>query len=141
MKNYTLYYLLLIAVIFNLTSCGDKDEDIPAPSKQDLLTAKTWQPSKIIVDGLDISSNPSFAFALQVNYKFKADKTYIISLLGSSEPGTWEFSSNETVILLDAGTVDENRWTIVELKENSFKATEIDPSDNSHTQWEFVPKL
>jgi len=141
MKKFTLYYLLLLAVVFNLASCGDKDEDTPAPSKQTLLTTKTWKVSKAIVDGEDMVQDPFLGYFYQYTYKFNTDKTYTFSLLTISEPGMWEFASNETVIVLNPGTDDEERWTITELKENSLKATYVDPTDNSKTEYEFVPKL
>jgi len=141
MKKFTIYYLLLFAVLFNLASCDKKDDDTPAPSKQELLTNKTWKTSKMLVDGVDMSQIPLFAFFLQTEYKFNTNKTYDATLLTAPlGSGTWEFASNETVIVQDAGTDEETRWTIVELKENSLKVTEIDPDDNTKTDYEFVPK-
>jgi len=141
MKKFTIYYLLLFAVLFNLASCDKKDNDNPTPaaSKQALLTAKTWKTNKITMGGVDMTKDPFIgALFLTITYKFNTDKTYTGTAIGLPTSGTWEFASNESVIVKDPGTDDEERMTITELKENSLKVSYVDPDDNAQMQLEFV---
>jgi len=143
MKKFTVYYLLILTLVFNLASCGDKEDkedDAAEPSKTALLTAKTWKISKVSSNGVEMSEDddPLVTLIMLSTFKFNTDKTYTTTLL-ESETGTWEFASNETIIVLDSGTDDESQWTITELKENSLKATVNDPTDNSKYQVELVP--
>ncbi len=124
MKNPLLQLLLLVALVFNLTSCGDDKESDPKPAtKKEILTAKSWKMAKIVYNGQDVSSvdDPMVAAFMNSRVKFNADGTATFTSSGSTDSGIWEFASNETVVVLDPRTPDEERWTLTELKDNSLK--------------------
>ncbi len=125
MKKSLLSFILLLTVLLNLSSCSeDKDNDPKPATKKEILTAKSWKMAKIVYDGQDVSTDEDQFLSILMGYeiKFNADGTATLTLFGSSpDTSTWEFASNETVLVLDANTADEARWTITELKDNSLK--------------------
>jgi len=133
MKKITIFYLLLLAVMFNLSSCGDKD-DVAEPSKLELLTSKTWQINKVFAGSTDIS-----VIVQGATFKFNNDKTFTTTSSVLPSSGTWDFASDGTIIVLEPGTSNEQRWTVTELEDNSFKATITNPDDNTKYQAELVP--
>ena len=139
MKNTAFFYLLLFAVMFNFSACGDKEEDVVEPSRLELLTATTWKTNKVLAAGLDVTDNPLFAPYVPDSYEFNTDKTFTITYPSGNVSGPWEFASNETVIVTNAGTPDEQKFTITELKANSLKVTATDPTLNVAYQIELVP--
>jgi len=132
MKKITIYYLLILAVMFNLSSCGDKDT--AEPSRLELLTSKTWLTNKVSASSFDFSE-----FLKGTTITFNKDKTFIANSSILPDSGNWEFASDETIIVIEPGTSDEQRWTLTELQENSLKATIINPDDNIQFQVELVP--
>ena len=132
MKKNTFYYLLILTLMLNLSACGDKDT--AEPSRLELLTAKTWQTSKVTLGSIDLS-----LILTGTTIRFNNDKTFTgnSSILPAS--GNWEFASDETIIILNPGTTDEVQLTVTELKENSLKVTITDPDNNTQYQAELVP--
>lgn len=121
MKNIKLLSLLLLAVLFTFSSCGDKDEDPKPLTNKQILTAETWKVSKIKEDGIDVSDEPEAAYWKNTRLKFNTDGTYNATTSGSSDTGIWEFSNNESRIVVDPNTDEEESWDITELKANSLK--------------------
>lgn len=55
---------------------------------------------------------------------FNSNGTYEVTVEGEgSDTGTWEFTKNETAILIDKGTDDETEIQIVSLTESRFEGT------------------
>ncbi|MER2997128.1 lipocalin family protein [Pontibacter populi] len=114
----------LFAVLFTVTmvSCDDDDDDNDVdPGKEAMLTAGVWTGDKIYYQGADFTEQLSgFLDIKSATVDFNADGTYTGNLDGDSESGTWEFTNNETQIIMDADTDDEiivdiNRLTATEL--------------------------
>lgn len=124
MKNYTIFCLLLVALVFNLSSCIDGDiEEAPRPKpKKEILSGKTWEIQRIKGDGIDITNDPDWGYYKNLRLTFSADGNYSRITQDGSENGAWELIDRDTRIVLDPNTNLEEIWSIIELKENSFKA-------------------
>lgn len=121
MKNTHLLFRLLVVLLLYVTACGDK-ESAPRPaSRTDILTAKTWKMKKVLMDGINITNLPEAADFVSMRIKFQADGTYSITSPSGTVTGTWAFAANETKLVFDPNTSDENTWDIVELKDASAK--------------------
>lgn len=121
MRNIRLLSLLLLAVLFTFSSCGDKDEDPKPKTNKELLSAKTWKVSRIKEDGMDVTNEPAAAYWKNTRLKFNADGTYSSTTTGYSDTGIWEFANNENRVITDPNTDEEESWDITELKDNSLK--------------------
>jgi len=139
MKKLTLFYLFLFTILCNLSACGDKDENAAQPSNTALLTASSWQTSKVYTGNTDITNNPAIADYIPQNCKFNTDNTFTITYSSGPLSGTWQFAADETIILTDPGTTNEQQFNIVELKENSLKVTVTNPDINIPFQIELIP--
>lgn len=115
--------LLLVSL---LVSCNKNDNPKPQ-TKTELLTQHAWKFSSAT------STNAAFQDILTENfanaiYTFKKDHTYSISSM--NEKGVWEFSADETTILLDKSTPDADALSITKLTttslELSFQFTDDD---------------
>jgi hypothetical protein len=121
MKNINLLTLLLLAVLFTFSSCSDKDGDPTPQTNKEILSAKTWKVSMIKGDGIDITNESEVAIIKNMRIKFNTDGTYNQTTTGFSGNGIWEFTNNETSIVFDPNTADQEVWGITELKSNSLK--------------------
>lgn len=119
MKNLKfLTYLFAALLMFTTVSCSDDDDDKDlSPDKEALLTAGVWTGNKIFVGGQDFTSiygDPS-----TVTMTFDDDGTYTLNIDGDVKEGTWEFTNNNTQVIMDKGpdevVVDVNRLTSTEL--------------------------
>lgn len=103
--------LLLLASVLLISSC--KKDDDPVLTKTQLLTQNTWKYSS------GTSSDPAIQAILVLyngqEYVFKIDKTFTGILGGFPVSGVWEFSENETHLILNKGTTDEVDFEITTL--------------------------
>ncbi|WP_347158090.1 hypothetical protein [Pontibacter chitinilyticus] len=122
MKNAKLLTLLLVAIVFNLSSCKDDEEDpTPISINQSYLTAKTWKISDILFDGDTVTTDPEVATIRSTKIKFNNNGTYSQQTTSSTENGTWKFSQNETHLLYGPSASELQDYEIMELKDGSFK--------------------
>jgi hypothetical protein len=134
MKNTRLLYYLFFILLFQVTACRDKQDDPKPLTRTELLTAKTWKIEKILGKAfgveMDLTDDPLVEDFRDVQFTFRPDGTGTISAAGDTETVTWAFASNETKLVLNPNTADEDSWDIVELKANSAKisSSRIDPS-------------
>ncbi len=121
MKNAKYLTLLVVALIFSLSSCkDDKDEPTPISAKTEFLTAKMWKISKLDFNGEDVSKYPEVEDVKSTKIKFDKNGTYKQTRTSGEENGKWKFTQNETHLLYGPSTSDQEDWEIVELTENSF---------------------
>lgn len=135
-KIFTLLFALLTLSV--LTGCSKDDEN--EPSRTALLTASTWQGSKIMVDGTDYTS---FFDMTETSMVFKTDGTYQMTLEGDVETGTWEFTANEQKLLVDKGSDDETTLDILTLSGSELKLKWIQENsqgDDSTIEMHFTKK-
>lgn len=126
MKKIKLVSSLFVLVSVLLISSCKKDDD-PVLTKTQLLTQNTWK------YGSGNSTNPLVQALISLltgtEYVFKADKTYSVTQLGQSiASGKWEFSSDETKIILDKGSIEESTLEIVTLDGSNLEVKEVDGS-------------
>lgn len=125
MKNI-LFYALAFTALF-LMSC-DKDND---PSKKDLLTAHPWREISDRVDGVEqhnsapCSADDMYIFRASDNgFAFDEGATMCFPTSSQTqELGTWAFSSNETVLVLNFPSLGSSEGTINTLTDNSLGLT------------------
>jgi hypothetical protein len=55
--------------------------------------------------------------------EFKDDNTYVFSIAGEIEDGTWALNSDGDKIIIDGGTSDEQLITILELTKSTLKVS------------------
>lgn len=128
---------IYIAAFLTLVLFSCKYEEGPAFS---LLSKKArvqniWFIDKVLKNGNDETTDFKTAF---VNYKLeiKKDDTYTITYRSfnvseTREEGTWKFSDDKSKFILKKnGQTDENIWTILRLKNNSFWSKQKNGSDD-----------
>lgn len=127
------FFALVIA--FTVSSCSDDDE--VTKSKADLLTQHGWKLSSGTSSNANLQNEIDLVVAFQYYYIFNKDKSYTtgIPLSSDVETGKWEFSTDETKLILDKGTSDEVTLTIGKLDDSSLELTGNDPdySNASYT--------
>jgi hypothetical protein len=141
MKTYSrsILYVSIFALLA-LASC--KKDDDPAPkSKTELLTANTWKFSSVTTSDADIQTFLT-AFLTGSEITYKKDFTYTSTTLLSTDvtTGKWEFADNETAILLDKGTSDEDKQTILKLDGSNLELKFDDSSLSVEATVKFVKK-
>lgn len=126
----SLLAMAMMASVLILSSCG-KDDD-PAKSKTVLLTQHTWKFSAVTSDfpGFDLFKEEFATDYESDEFKFNEDKTYTYTNTADASAnmsGKWEFSSDETKLILDKGTDDEETYTVVKLDEGTLETSITDP--------------
>jgi len=119
MKNFR-HLLFLCALLFAVASCKkDKDKD-PAPSKTDLITAKTWKDQSESLRLNTSEGTRTIAATDAESYQFGRDgKVTTTSASGTTSSGTWAFANNETQFTITNGT-NTTTFDIFDLSATSF---------------------
>lgn len=127
-KNKHLKYLsftfLIISLIFS--SCKKKQTVSPNESKKDLLTKNNWAIDRFSsIDNNTIQDgklNLSAKLLYQLDFQFRTDnQVRALDKLSKQvfNGGTWEFTNNETKILIDIpGLKDE--FSLIEISKNKL---------------------
>ena len=118
----------ILMIPFAISSCSDDDEI--ALTKTQLLTLSPWKYSTITTGDATFDALFQLVFT-GFTITFNTDGTTSVSF--PSEPsvnGTWEFTTDETKILLDKGTMDEQTFDIESLTAAKLVFTFTDPDFN-----------
>ena len=118
MKNLKLSAAVLAGLMVVFSSCKkDKDEAAPSKSKTEYLTtAKGWKVTSQSIAGQNVPLEDCEKSSLQI---YKTDKTYTDSNTdecGGNDSGTWEFTNNDTQII-----IDDETFKIDQLDGSTFK--------------------
>ncbi len=125
-KNF-LILLFAVASLVVFQSCGDDDDVTEKKSKTELLTSGTWKLSSAKMFG--VSSPPEDCTADDV-HTFQVTGTYLFDEGASkcdpedeqSYSGTWELTSNETVITIDLPDMELTlNQTILQLTKDKLR--------------------
>lgn len=124
MKSIHLLFILVLMLSI-ITGCKKDDGPDAAPTKTQLLTAKAWKLDKIMALGFDVTSllgEEALGELSNSNIQFKADKTYtsINRTTNASNNGKWEFTADETKVILDKGTANEMTLDVVQLADKNL---------------------
>ena len=118
----------IILALFFLAAISCDNDDGVVLTKAELLTSSPW-----IFDGID-RGNPSAdalstAFLTGAIFNFTTAGTYEFTFLSSSNNsnGLWEFSTNETSIILDINTNKVEDWAILILNTNQLHISFLEP--------------
>jgi hypothetical protein len=114
---------MFMAAFVAFASC--KKEETPAPpTKKEMLT-KTWKIQSLTANGQQMPDS----FFVNSRLTFKADGTYTETDGSDTDTGTWEFTDNDTKILMDKGTSDEQSADILELSSSKLRMKETEDTD------------
>lgn len=143
MKKFNLKAQVLIPsliLIVTLASCGkDKNPQEDKPKTKTELIARAWIQTDLIasVAGLtqSVFDDEIPACAQDNIFNIKADGTFELTentvKCDDAEvvtTGTWQFTENETKLVISPADEDSQTLTIEELTETSFKGSIIDNS-------------
>ena len=117
MKATRTLALLILPLLVAVAGCSDDPTSSDdGRTRKEILTAKPWRTTRATLNGADITPMAQKLTA------FATDGTYVATNPdNSTEPGVWEFSSDEKRLLMDKGTDTEVDWEIVELTGSSLK--------------------
>jgi len=131
--------LALIALIISVSSCKKDD---PQPSRTALLTAKSWQVTKI---EFQVGSSPAGEVTSDFQSECEADDIIKFATTGvytvsvgaddcdgdqQNETGTWALSSNDSVLTITEDG-DVQSVTIASLSSSQLKFKESYPFDSN----------
>jgi hypothetical protein len=118
---------MLILAVALVSSCKDDD---PAPSKEPLLTGKSWIVVKTEMDGQDVTDELE-ACEIDNTTTFFSDGTFIEDTgeltceeFETDVDGTWVFKANETIISLRPSGETASDWKILELTDETFRISQ-----------------
>jgi hypothetical protein len=135
MKKFSTYLLVTAVGLASLSSCKKDDATTPAPSKTDMLTAKSWKVTDVKVSGQSIYNTALFQACDKDNLvKFNTNKTATFDegatkcdpTSAQSRPGSWDLTTNETKLKVTDPDGDTVEGTIGTL--NSTTLTVTDPN-------------
>ena len=119
---------LLISGPLVYYSCDD-DSPPPGPTNTDLLTADKWVAVGVSGDSASIDELVMIFTGFEIT--FSTGGTYSVLIPSETPPtdnGTWRFNVEETQLVLDEGTIDEQVSEVVILTETNFdfQITDVD---------------
>ena len=145
-------YLFVAAMGLSALSSCKKDSTSPAPSKTELLTAKSWKVTgDVTVETTNGKTTTTDNFATasaceKDNFvKFSGDKKAVFDEgankcqgANQTETGIWDFNSDQTKLTLGApGTSMVGQFDVVELSATTLKLSQSD-TYNGTTEVETV---
>lgn len=127
-------FLLVLAILAGgtfISSCNKDDETgaIVTPSQLQLITSHGWRMSSFFIDTMDITSTIPTC-DLDNIITFGTDSIYTedegATLCNPTDPqisstGTWLFANNQTELITNPGTVEEQNYLINQLDANLMK--------------------
>lgn len=117
MKKLFKYTSPVFILLFLFAAFGcEKDANL---SKEEMLTSHVWRFSEITAttNNQDVLDLLQLAEALMTGgtITFNKDGTYTMTIMQQTEDGTWELSVDETTLIMDKGTGDEDEATLASL--------------------------
>lgn len=129
MKTFPRVLLLAAVASVFLFGCSkdDSDSSSTSPSKTQLLTGHNWVLTGATLNGVDYFSSLD-ACEIDNVLNFRTDNTYLMdegaALCDTTAPqtttGPWAFANNETTLVVDGGTADEQSFQIVTLSSTTL---------------------
>ncbi len=127
--NKILIIVGILIIPFAISSCSD--DDGVALTKTQLLTSSPWKFSTVSTGDATVDALFQLLFT-GFTITFNTDGTTVVTFPSEpNEDGTWEFTAEETKLLLDKGTIDEQTSDIVTLTAATLVITISDPSINT----------
>ena len=124
--NKILIMVGIIVIPFAISSCSD--DDGIALTKTQLLTSSAWKFSTVSTGDATVDALFQLLFT-GFTITFNTDGTTVVTFPGEpNENGTWEFTAEETKVILDKGTIDEQTSDIITLNAATLVITITDPS-------------
>lgn len=103
----TLFKVLALLIVFQLTSCKDEGGDEKSAAQIEMLTATTWAHAQVTHDDGDLSDQyENFAIDFTENPSNGFDGTFVVSNGGyafEESSGLWKFNEDFSKIILDSG--------------------------------------
>ncbi len=123
-------YLSILFLAFSLIMVSCKKED-PAPTKKEMIS-KTWKTKEVYING-QLSSDPAWS---SIRTEVKQNGTYTTTSSSGTNSGVWEFNSDESKIIFDKGSTDEETWEILSLTESQWKGKVTYGTSNVEILWQ-----
>lgn len=105
-------YILLFSILIGLNACKKSGEE-PKPLTDVEKISRTWQVSKVLINGQEDTSGVFSGFRITFNSNSSGEATtYTVTPgnavdtpnLSPNNQGVWSFLANNTQIVLDQGT-------------------------------------
>jgi hypothetical protein len=122
MKTKKLFPLnLLVLLIVFLASCSESDN--PTPSKQELLTEKTWKVSRITRDKEDVTYQPEMLSIRTMRARYNSNGTYTQTSPSYNRSGAWVLADN--ILTHNQGTSNEENMVVETLTRGTLRLSFI----------------
>jgi hypothetical protein len=131
MKKYNLLYFFIIG----LAAIGCRGEEEPLPAREH-ITKNSWQVESVFINGTADGITDYSGY----RYTFREDGTYTI-FDPSEREGTWDLNGNETILILDPGTPDQQEVPILERENNLLSLQFTEPATNKLSERTVVYNL
>lgn len=123
MKSIQLLFVLLLTLA--LVAGCKKDDKEAEPTKTAIVTAKAWKLDKIFALNQDITSFVGEDLLGELgnsDVKFNVDGTYTSTnrSTNATANGNWEFSADETKMILNKGTTRELTLDVIQLSNSNL---------------------
>lgn len=133
MKKYAALLVVLLVYISIISGCK-KDDEPNQPTRTDILTGREWKFQEIWAFNQNLTNlgiTDYFGELANSNFKFNRDGSYTATNRTTNDEvtGKWEFNSDETQLILNKGTSNENTLGIVTLTDKNLDLRQtIDPA-------------
>jgi hypothetical protein len=131
----TTIFTLFLAAFVAFAACKKDEPTTPPvtpPTKKEMIS-RTWKVETMTVNQMPFPDS----FFVDNRLTFKTDGTYSTFDGTDTETGTWEFSTDETKVIMDKGTSDEETMDIVELSSTKLHVKQT--SDGNTIEMKLIP--
>ena len=128
-----LIYLLSLLLLLNFTGCDEKSSI--TPSNTALLTSGTWIGTAVYESGDNMTQQYADQNLdirkLEVTFSTNGSVSAVYNN-GRPDVGTWKFIDDESAIMFQENTPDEQSGEIIELSETDFRIIDHDADLEMH---------
>ncbi|MBI4645693.1 MAG: hypothetical protein HY738_03610 [Bacteroidia bacterium] len=132
-------FIAVIPIVMIIAGCNKYEEGpvISLRSKKERVV-NIWKIDKIYIDSAEYPNYLPSDYEIEI----KKDGTYSKISSGTTYTGTWEFDEKKELIIFDKGTADEEKPTILKLKEKDLWLQYLyTESNDTHTrEIYYIPK-
>jgi hypothetical protein len=129
MKKLVILFLAVAA----FAACS-KEEGI-APNAEKALTRQAWKGDQVMINGQTDTSG--FFDIKDMQITFEDGGTYKTKDGSNESTGKWELNDDETKLIMDKGTADEETWDLIDC--NKKKLTMKTTEQGNTIQFSFLP--
>ena len=150
-----LLWMLMIASIFIITSCGDDEPELDATTQNLIGVWETEDEVQLSIGVTGLTPEELIEFEEAINFyvsffaqgffgtvEFKSDKTYTSTFGDDTQTGTWEVTNEEkTLVMTETGDTEASELDIISISPSvlviGFEETESTDINSDGTDDEF----